>query len=305
MSICTSKVRSGSSGRWSKWLQGGTCICLALPWQQTPHVRGERLTAFAFLAAVIIVSHDARLITETQCQLWVVEDKTINQIDGNFDDYKREVLESLGETMVNKVNPWSELQSGHITGSWHSLASLFSGSERGLLQHISGPLNLSFELSIRCWCVHNINEGGVNHMEAFGYPVFYCSVLVFIHRWHGNEVNKEVVSNNWTPRDDSRSLISLSKLYMSSLLWPLPLHQGLFHHTRNSREKLEAGEKLSTLLHHGNWSSPLQKIPQMGCEIAANLRGQKCHKKGDMSCFKMDISWSWVFMCVMGYFMVS
>lgn len=55
--------------------------------------------------AVIIVSHDARLITETQCQLWVVEDRSINQIDGDFDDYKREVLEALGETMVNKVNP--------------------------------------------------------------------------------------------------------------------------------------------------------------------------------------------------------
>lgn len=54
---------------------------------------------------MIIVSHDARLITETQCQLWVVEDRTINQIDGNFDDYKREVLEALGETVVNKVNP--------------------------------------------------------------------------------------------------------------------------------------------------------------------------------------------------------
>lgn len=53
---------------------------------------------------MIIVSHDARLITETQCQLWVVEDCTVNQIDGDFDDYKREVLEALGETMVNKVN---------------------------------------------------------------------------------------------------------------------------------------------------------------------------------------------------------
>lgn len=63
------------------------------------------LTALPSLAAVIIVSHDARLITETQCHLWVVEDKTINQIDGNFEDYKREVLEALGETMVNKVNP--------------------------------------------------------------------------------------------------------------------------------------------------------------------------------------------------------
>ncbi|KAI3358380.1 hypothetical protein L3Q82_014696 [Scortum barcoo] len=58
-----------------------------------------------YKGAVIIVSHDARLITETQCQLWVVEDYTINQIDGDFDDYKREVLEALGETMVNKVNP--------------------------------------------------------------------------------------------------------------------------------------------------------------------------------------------------------
>ncbi|XP_047460892.1 ATP-binding cassette sub-family F member 1 isoform X2 [Mugil cephalus] len=58
-----------------------------------------------YKGAVIIVSHDARLITETQCHLWVVEDRTINQIDGDFDDYKREVLESLGETMINKVNP--------------------------------------------------------------------------------------------------------------------------------------------------------------------------------------------------------
>ncbi|XP_074470414.1 ATP-binding cassette sub-family F member 1 [Sebastes fasciatus] len=58
-----------------------------------------------YKGAVVIVSHDARLITETACQLWVVEDGSINQIDGDFDDYKREVLESLGETVVNKVNP--------------------------------------------------------------------------------------------------------------------------------------------------------------------------------------------------------
>lgn len=55
-----------------------------------------------YKGAVIIVSHDARLITETQCQLWVVEDHSINQIDGDFEDYKREVLEALGETLVNK-----------------------------------------------------------------------------------------------------------------------------------------------------------------------------------------------------------
>jgi len=57
---------------------------------------------YLFFSAVIIVSHDARLITETQCHLWVVEDQSINQIDGDFEDYKREVLEALGETLVNK-----------------------------------------------------------------------------------------------------------------------------------------------------------------------------------------------------------
>ncbi|XP_046875503.1 ATP-binding cassette sub-family F member 1 isoform X1 [Hypomesus transpacificus] len=56
-----------------------------------------------YKGAVIIVSHDARLITETQCQMWVVEDKAVNQIDGDFEDYKREVLEALGETLINKV----------------------------------------------------------------------------------------------------------------------------------------------------------------------------------------------------------
>ncbi|KAK3508155.1 hypothetical protein QTP70_015351 [Hemibagrus guttatus] len=55
-----------------------------------------------YKGAVIIVSHDARLITETQCHMWVVEDRSINQIDGDFEDYKREVLEALGETLVNK-----------------------------------------------------------------------------------------------------------------------------------------------------------------------------------------------------------
>ncbi|XP_071657132.1 ATP-binding cassette sub-family F member 1 [Patagioenas fasciata] len=55
-----------------------------------------------YRGAVIVVSHDARLITETGCQLWVVEDQGLSQIDGDFDDYKREVLEALGEVVVNR-----------------------------------------------------------------------------------------------------------------------------------------------------------------------------------------------------------
>ena len=52
------------------------------------------------VAGVIIVSHDERLIRETDCQLWVVEDQTINEVDGDFDDYRRELLEALGETLA-------------------------------------------------------------------------------------------------------------------------------------------------------------------------------------------------------------
>jgi len=50
---------------------------------------------------VIIVSHDERLIRETECQLWVIEEQTINEIEGGFDDYRKEVLEQLGEEVFN------------------------------------------------------------------------------------------------------------------------------------------------------------------------------------------------------------
>ncbi|KAF1742936.1 hypothetical protein MXB_3717 [Myxobolus squamalis] len=55
-----------------------------------------------FEGGVIIVSHDARLILETNCDLWVVEDQSVNQVEGDFEDYRLEVLESLGETTTKK-----------------------------------------------------------------------------------------------------------------------------------------------------------------------------------------------------------
>ncbi|KAL5281464.1 ABCF1 family protein [Megaselia abdita] len=50
---------------------------------------------------VIIVTHDERLIRDTSCTLYVIEDQTINEIDGDFDDYRKEVLDSLGEVVNN------------------------------------------------------------------------------------------------------------------------------------------------------------------------------------------------------------
>ena len=56
---------------------------------------------YLFSGGVIIVSHDERLIRDTECQLWVIEEQTINEIDGDFDEYRKEVLEALGEEVTN------------------------------------------------------------------------------------------------------------------------------------------------------------------------------------------------------------
>ena len=50
----------------------------------------------------MLVSHDARLILETECQLWVVEEQDISEVDGSFDDYRQEILERLGEEVIAK-----------------------------------------------------------------------------------------------------------------------------------------------------------------------------------------------------------
>jgi len=54
-----------------------------------------------YAGGVIIVSHDERLIRETECQLWVIEEQGIAEIEGGFEDYRKEVLEQLGEEIYN------------------------------------------------------------------------------------------------------------------------------------------------------------------------------------------------------------
>ena len=47
------------------------------------------------------MSHDARLITATECVLYVVENRNLRKVDGDFDDYKQEVMDEL-EAMLEK-----------------------------------------------------------------------------------------------------------------------------------------------------------------------------------------------------------
>jgi ATP-binding cassette subfamily F protein 1 len=55
-----------------------------------------------FKGGVVIVSHDERLIRDTNCQLWVVQDQHIEEVAGDFDDYRQELLRSLDEVIAVK-----------------------------------------------------------------------------------------------------------------------------------------------------------------------------------------------------------
>lgn len=54
-----------------------------------------------FEGGVVVVTHDERLIRATDCVLYVVEDNSIEEIDGDFDDYRQEILDQLGEVVNN------------------------------------------------------------------------------------------------------------------------------------------------------------------------------------------------------------
>lgn len=47
-----------------------------------------------FNGGVVIVSHDMELITQTDCVLWVCDNKKISKFDGDYEDYKDFILES-------------------------------------------------------------------------------------------------------------------------------------------------------------------------------------------------------------------
>ena len=70
--------------------------------QRGKSTRIDFFVFYFYISGVLLVSHDARLILETSCQLWVVEDQSITEVDGDFDDYRQEILEKLGEEVVSK-----------------------------------------------------------------------------------------------------------------------------------------------------------------------------------------------------------
>merc|ERR1712187_988463 len=51
----------------------------------------------AFNGGLVLVTHDARLITEIDCDIWVVEDGGCYKFEKDFDGYRDKVLNQLEE----------------------------------------------------------------------------------------------------------------------------------------------------------------------------------------------------------------
>ena len=48
-----------------------------------------------FNGGVLIVSHDARLLTMTNCEMWLMDNQTITPIEGGYEAYRESLLKDM------------------------------------------------------------------------------------------------------------------------------------------------------------------------------------------------------------------
>jgi ATP-binding cassette subfamily F protein 1 len=70
--------------------------------EPTNHLDMESITALTnalenFEGGVVLVSHDAKLISELECDLYICENKKLTKYSGDFEDYKEQLIENIEE----------------------------------------------------------------------------------------------------------------------------------------------------------------------------------------------------------------
>jgi ATP-binding cassette, subfamily F, member 1 len=73
--------------------------------EPTNHLDIETIDALAvglqnFEGGVVLVSHDARLIMEAECDLWVCDNQTLKRFEAGFEGYRDELLDALEEEAI-------------------------------------------------------------------------------------------------------------------------------------------------------------------------------------------------------------
>lgn len=76
---------------------------------QSIRALGEAINEFQ--GGVVLVSHDTRLIKETDMILWVVERQTVLEQTGGIDEYKEEILEKIANREAEAARILGEKQA--------------------------------------------------------------------------------------------------------------------------------------------------------------------------------------------------
>jgi len=76
---------------------------------QSVRALGDAINEFE--GGVILVSHDTRLITETNMILWVVERQTVLEQTGGIEEYREEILEKLARREAEAARVLEEKQA--------------------------------------------------------------------------------------------------------------------------------------------------------------------------------------------------
>jgi ATP-binding cassette subfamily F protein 3 len=64
-----------------------------------------------FRGGLIVVSHDQFFITNTCGELWVVGGGVVTRFRGDFDDYKKETLDSTAKRVADSVKALSQVNN--------------------------------------------------------------------------------------------------------------------------------------------------------------------------------------------------
>ena len=48
-----------------------------------------------FQGGVLVVSHDARLLTMTNCEMWLMDNQTVKPIEGGYEAYRDSLLKEM------------------------------------------------------------------------------------------------------------------------------------------------------------------------------------------------------------------
>ena len=90
--------RSSSASRTCSFSTSPPTICRAvgtLPASDIESIDALGDAINEFQGGVLVVSHDARLLTMTNCEMWLMDNQTVKPIEGGYEAYRDSLLKEM------------------------------------------------------------------------------------------------------------------------------------------------------------------------------------------------------------------